>query len=463
MPMSFVTNVVLGRASSEALGMYSATQLLISGFQVFLVFGGSGVLARMVPGMGRDRRFPFLVSYCSLVVLCVSALSMIGLSLAPDLVRSLLARFGSPAPILVFVIGISVVVWSFGSHFLFAVERAPRASLLIKALVIGYFGFALICLMPFGREFLLDPATSLWNATALICLMAAVATVGALAGLPELREWRAPLWHLPGGFWSSVTYIHLSTLVDFAYTSLVPTLVLWWYDVESLGRLSASLRWVALLAVLPATFGWVLTPGFSKLDAAGLRDDALRLAASTLRSCSLLLVPAVLALVLFAPDFLGVFGRDYRAFAGLLSVVGLSVLAVPVVQIGGGMIVAFGELRIYVAASIVNVVACLLIGLTLVPQWGLNGAAWALLSSAAFQTFVVAWVLRRRIGLEIPSETWLGWGFGIAAVAAALWFAPGRLSAFVLWVALCAGFARSARVTLAEIRGLVRRFLWAGR
>ena len=48
-PLSFATNMLLGRVSPEALGYYGAVYVLIGTYFTFGVFGGSLVFTRFVP------------------------------------------------------------------------------------------------------------------------------------------------------------------------------------------------------------------------------------------------------------------------------------------------------------------------------------------------------------------------------------------------------------------------------
>src|SRR5262245_24313956 len=158
LPMSFVTSLILGRSSPQALGTYGAIQLFIGSFQTFFVFGGNAVFTRIVPGLPRERRAGFLASYIAVVLGLFLAVAAIALAIAPSWVARLLARFGSPSIATALVVASCVVVWAFCSHFLYAVQEAPRAGIALKLVIAGYFVLAVLTLLPGARAWLNEPS-----------------------------------------------------------------------------------------------------------------------------------------------------------------------------------------------------------------------------------------------------------------------------------------------------------------
>ena len=458
LPMSFATNLVLGRHSVEALGMYGAIQILITGFQTFLIIGGYAVFTRFVPGMPRDRRFPFLTSYAALVLSFFTTAWVLGRLLAPAAVDALLARFGGPPPAMAYLMGLAVVVWAFGSHFLYGVERAREAAFALKLVVAVYFLFSFLVLTPVGRGWLAHPETSLWWATCAAYGTASVVAAGFVLAIPREAMERRWGWFLPAGFWAVVLYTHLGTVVEFVYSSLTPSVVFWWLDVAALGRLTAAIRWIMLVSLLPGMLMSVVTPGIAKLESAGLRDEALVQVRVAMRVSELAVVPCVLAIILFAAELMGVFGADYRAFAGILRIAALSALAGPVVYLGTGLAIALGELRAYLAVSVVYVISSLGLSLLLIPAFGLTGAAIAIAVSSAIQCLAMI-LMARSWGLRPARTTPIGWAFGAFTLSIAGLVGESLALAAAAWLILCVSFAWSAGMTVAEVTLLARRAL----
>jgi O-antigen/teichoic acid export membrane protein len=453
LPMSFVTNLVLGRASAEVLGLYGAIQVFVAGFQTFLIFGGNAVFTRFVPAMSRERRFPFLLSYLALALGIVGTAWSVAMLFARAPLDRLLARFGAPAPGIALGVMASVVVWAFCSHFLYGVERAPRAAVALKSVVVGYFVLALCCGTALGPSILAAPARSLWIATVIAYAGAAFLAAAFVIRLDATALELSPGWFLPAGFAAVVVYTHLGTVVEFVYSSLSPSMVLVWLDTAALGRLTAALRWVVLVALLPGMLVTVVAPRIARLDAEGKRDEALRRAQSSVRLADLAVAPSVLALIAFAPQLMGVFGEDYRPYAGLLRLAALSALAGPTVYIGGGVAIALGALRPYLIASIAYVVASVGLNLAFIPRYGLAGAAAATALSSAVQGLAVGTAIRR-LGYQPPRTTVLGAIAGAIAFVLARAFAPSLLAAAGGWLALSVLYAWAAGVTPGEARRL---------
>ena len=455
LPMSFVTNLVLGRASPDVLGLYSAIQIFIAGFQTFLIFGGNAVFTRFVPAMPRERRFSFLLSYVVIALGIVASVWCAGMLFARGALESLLARFGSPAPVMVLGVMVSVVVWAFCSHFLYGVERAPRAAFALKSVVFGYFVFALSCRTPLGPAMLGAPARWLWIVTTIDYALAALLAAWFVVRLDGTALRLSPGWFLPAGFASVVIYTHLGTVVEFVYSSLSPSMVLLWLDTASLGRLTAALRWVVLVALLPGMLVTVVAPKLARLDADGRRDEALRQARSSVRLADLAVVPSVLALIAFAPQWMAFFGEGYLPYAGLLRLAALSAVFGPTVYIGGGVAIALGALRAYLSASIAYVVASVILNVTLIPRYGLIGAAAATAVSSGVQAAAVALAIGR-LGYRPPRTTVLGVLFGAGAFALIHVLTPRWPAAAAVWLLLCLLYAWASGVTPGEVRRLAR-------
>ena len=59
-PLSYGTNIILGRTSPEALGTYGFLTVLISVVATFFMFGGSQVIVKFLPQLESEKRSAFL-------------------------------------------------------------------------------------------------------------------------------------------------------------------------------------------------------------------------------------------------------------------------------------------------------------------------------------------------------------------------------------------------------------------
>jgi O-antigen/teichoic acid export membrane protein len=362
---------------------------------------------------------------------------------------------------LVYGVCVAVLVSSFALYFLYAVERAPQAVIVLKSAIVGYFAAGLAGTTLARSALTHDPIGFMWWSTLLIYVVAAALGVIFVLQTPEVAASARLRAYLPRGFWPVVVYTHVGTIVDFSYSQLYPALVLVWLDVIALSRLHAALRFVGFLALAPVMLTSVLAPGLARLEAAGRREEALQQAGAALRGCLIVVAPGVFALMVFAPSAMGLFGSDFRPYASVLRLMAPMALAGPLVYLGAGMAVAFGAFRGYLWVSSVFVVTSVVLAWVAIPRWGLVGAAAAGTLGSFVQQAAMSGVMRQKMGFRTPFRVLAAWivALGMGAISAV--FDPGVAMGIVLWVAGVAAFGWLGSVTPREIRILTNRALGA--
>ncbi|MGA9350949.1 MAG: hypothetical protein WBW48_19390, partial [Anaerolineae bacterium] len=65
-PLSYGTNIILGRTSPEALGTYGFLAVLMSVVATFFMFGGSQVIVKFLPELDSEKARAFLLGYAAL-------------------------------------------------------------------------------------------------------------------------------------------------------------------------------------------------------------------------------------------------------------------------------------------------------------------------------------------------------------------------------------------------------------
>jgi O-antigen/teichoic acid export membrane protein len=458
LPLSFATNILLGRVSAEALGYYGAVLVMIGTYYTFGVFGGSLVFTRFVPGLERRDRLSFLLSYVTLVVLFYGFLAWIVPLTAGDYLHAWLGRLGVPSAALAAWILLASVPMGFTSYFLYATMRPAWAVVTEKTVIAVFFLAAAAGVVGWRDRLSGDPAGYVWTAALWTYALASAVGLLLVARTAEARDAPRLRWLIPVGFWPAVSYTLFANLVSFVYATLTPTLVLLWLDVASLGHLHAAMRYVAVLDFVPAAVASVLVPSISQLAASGFREQGLVHMAAAVRTTLLLTTPAVLALILFSDDAMAVFGPQFREHGPILAVVAVGALAGPTVLCGAGAAAAIGAFRSYLAASLIYVTLAVTLTVGLVPWLGLRGAALAVPVGALVRQTAILFVLRR-LGLPRIPRIAAAWLCSLVALGLSLWLAPSRLWAALLWLACVFAFAVSGRLTLAELRVSGRRLV----
>lgn len=453
-PISFVTNMILGRVSPLALGSYSAIQILVGTFLTFVVLGGPQVFTRFVPALDRDRRFSFLVSYTGVILVpFLTAYAALALFF-PGALSVVLGKFGEISPVVAFALLATVVVWSYTSWFLFSALHGPRAIVTQKLVILGYLVAVVLGAGPFRARLNESPSEYLALSSIAIYLLASLAGMAFVSRTDEYRASSGFRWLLPRGFWPVLFYTHSITMVGFMYRSLAPAIVLLWLDRTALGYLHAAIRIGTLVALVPGMSTLVIAPGLSNLEVSGRRDEAFGQARTGIRATLLLMVPVAVVLCLFAEDAMAVIGPEFPAHRDLLSIVAVSALAAPVVQLAGGIAAAIGAFRTFLLASLVFVITALALILTLVPWIGLPGAAIAMTLSSFVQQVALMVLLRRRFQVRMPRGTFTAWLCGVAAAAVAIGLRPGRVASAVVAIVILLVFVLVAGVKPAEVKHL---------
>jgi O-antigen/teichoic acid export membrane protein len=453
LPLSFVTNMILGRISPEALGAYGAIQLFVGSSFTFLVFGGANVFTRFVPAIEPPARLAFFRAYGAVVAI-VFAVVVAATLAVPGAAEAVLRPLGAPPPAIPIALLAASAVAAMTGWYLYADEESTSAVAVEKLIVLGFFVTALVALTSAGDALRRGDTSFLWRGALVVYVVAAAVALIRLTSTSGFAMRRRG-WLLPEGFWSVATYTHVDTLVTYVYVALAPSVIVLWVDLRTLGFLHAALRYTVLLAGFPVAVMAVLGPELRRLVAAGDRDEASRQASFSVQVAMLVLGPIVLGLIAFAEPAMAVFGPGFSAQADVLRLVAPSVLSTPVFYCGASFAVAVGVFRAYLRASILYVVIAMALLAVLVPAWGVRGAAAAMTLGAIVRMVATAAILRRE-GFRTPARVAVAWGCSAVGLAVMLAFHPPWPAAAGLAVVLLVAFGLLGRVRLDEFRRLAR-------
>jgi len=453
LPLSFVTNMILGRISPEALGAYGAVQLFVGSAFTFLVFGGANVFTRFVPALEARDRIAFFRGYGAVVAVAFGAAVACAL-VVPGAAAWVLRRLGDPpAMVAIALLAASAVAAMTGWH-LYADRESTSAVAVEKLIVFGFFVIALTALTGAGEPLRRGDTSFLWRGALIVYVVAAAVALFRLTRTPGFAARRRG-WLLPPGFWSVAAYTHVDTLVTYVYVALAPSVIVLWVDLRTLGFLHAALRYTVLLAGFPVAVMAVLGPELRRLVAGGDREEASRQASFAVQVGMLVLAPIVLGLIAFAEPAMAIFGPNFAAQADVLRLVAPSVLSTPVVYCGASFAVAVGVFRSYLRASLFYVALAMGLLALLVPVWGVRGAAAAMTLGAIVRMATTAAILRRE-GFVPPARVLVAWGCAAASLAVMLTFHPPLPAAAALGALLAVVFALLGRVRIDEFRRLAR-------
>ncbi len=379
MPLSYLTNVLLGQISPEALGAYGSIALFVSLVDSFFLLGGRQTLIRFLPELPSEKQLPFLLA--NLVLIAGTSL-VCGtlLFLNPALVSGGLGEEFSPGlGVVLVLLVLCVILFNVCLGLLQARMEIRWTALAERMIVVVNFGGAVVLFL-FSRadafKFFLPILAGIFLTS---YATPVVASVGHLKR--ALPPWpRSPRLYLPRGYASFVLWAEVGVASYFIQDRLDQVLVLAHFNLAQLGLYRASLVTAQLVRWLPLALSPTLLPTFVNLLAIGDHTALGRAYERLMRYGTLATSLIALTLILFAGSVLSLFGRDYAS--GSLTLVILSAGFIPsfMLAVSTNAALARGGIGWVTLNGLIAAGVQILLSLELVNLWGPAGAALAKVS-----------------------------------------------------------------------------------
>jgi len=237
---------------------------------------------------------------------------------------------------------------------------ASRFALIIVAVVIGadQAGFAFAYAIPF-------------------VVGAVIATVLFERTLPETSNTDAARERLPDVVRYSLPFT-VSGLASFVYRSIDIFLLLYFVGSTAVGIYGVAYAFAQLMGMFSTAFNYLGTPVSSELESKDLLDEAISVQSGVARWLTIASGTALIPMVLFADDLLGIIYRPGYAAGGLaLAILAVGYAVKNVLLTHGPLLEALGLSKLSAfntsAAAVVN----LGLNLLLIPRYSYTGAALA--------------------------------------------------------------------------------------
>lgn len=225
----------------------------------------------------------------------------------------------------------------------------------------------------------------------------------SLSSIPSesARTATQPLPRDFASFWSFSAPRGLATLVETLLEWVDVLLVILFLGPAAGGIYGAVNRCVRVGAMIEHTARIVTGPEISATLASGRQEETRKIFLGSTRLLIVLGWPFYLSLAAFGPTLLAVFGPDFRAGAPLFWLVG----AAMIVQLAAGgvqsLLLMSGKSRWQLYNKLSALGLALVLNLTLIPLWGLAGAACAWAAAILVDTALASWQVGRYLGLRI--------------------------------------------------------------
>lgn len=264
----------------------------------------------------------------------------------------------------------------------------------------GMFAPLLADLDPGLRDALRTQGPALYATTFLVGVAASLLVAARLARrtVPRAR----PSLALAREYWAFSRPVFLVGIVA-AFSWSVDRLALgfFWGDTD-VGQYGAVLRIVEMLPIIAASVSLLVFPAVSSADKQARPEEVTRLATQSLRYTSMVLVPAIVFLVVFAGDVVKVMLTDaFLPASAALAVITVSQLVMAMTAILGAVGMGLGRARAVSLATLVVYSGSIALNLILIPTsifgvplFGLRGlgAALAMLLAHVAGMVALAWI-----------------------------------------------------------------------
>lgn len=367
-PLGFLINVILGRVSSEALGIYALINVFITFVATFILFGGTNVIVRYIPDVPLEKKKSFLLSYLFIVFLIMAIIITI-IYFNPQVLEYLLGNdvpsYLLPYLMLFIPIVLSYHVFNYALNGLMEIKTSVLLRQIITYGNCIVFGVLLIFFYNFFVEnsWLIIFGLFFFNYS-ILTILTTYLTIKKFNSInPSSTNLKKKLFnykdirlYLPDGFWKFATFVHLSTIATFFYDKIDQIVIMLNFNVGELGFYYAALQLSSLIRILPNLVGSVLLPTFSNIISKNDENSIKNIYRLTIRYNTLLIVPASLFCVFFAKPLLGIFGNEYQEYYLITITLAIFFMASSIGSVSPSLVIAKGESTTYLVNSIIQVV-----------------------------------------------------------------------------------------------------------
>lgn len=183
---------------------------------------------------------------------------------------------------------------------------------------------------------------------------------------------------------------------------------------QEVGIYFAAAKTLALISFIHYAMSATAAHRFSEFNTAGDRDGLARYLRHVITWTFWPSLAATLVLLAFGKPLLWLFGREFTAGYGIMFLLAIGLVSRAAVGPVERLLNMLGHqglcAAVYAAAFALNLVFCLI----LVPRYGGEGAAISTSLALVFETLLLFWMTRRRLGFHV-----LFWGHGAAGRNAA--------------------------------------------
>lgn len=251
--------------------------------------------------------------------------------------------------------------------------------------------------------------------------------VGVLREQGLGRYFNPRLWRVPVGEIYRYSLPLFSSQVGFVFrTSAVVYLLELLNGRDGVAEFRAVFPFARLNEVVLTSFSFLYLPFASRLYARGVTEQINVLYWRSSAWIAILALPAFLACVVLAPEFIGcVLGTDYVSASNVLAILATGFFVDAVLGCNVHTLRVFARVRQIVVIEVASILVGLVLNLALIPRWGALGAAVGVCSATILQNALFQAVMIRETGIGVLRwpyvRFYLQAAFATAALAIVRW------------------------------------------
>ena len=233
--------------------------------------------------------------------------------------------------------------------------------------------------------------------------LAAFGCGGALlyASLPAEARDTAPAYDMRAWRRSGLALVLLNVVM--AANTQLGTILLGAVDsAQGAGQFNVAARTTTFISFTMIAASYPLMPMVARLYSEQAREAMQALVRRAGLMVLLVAAPTGVVLVGFAPQVLRLFGEDFEAGATAVRILAIGEVVNVLTGFGGLVLVMSGYEGHLARGVTCGAAANLLLAATLVPSFGVSGAAVAAATGAVLSNLVLSWYAWRRVGVWAP-------------------------------------------------------------
>jgi len=377
-PIGYITSVILGKISPDALGIYSLIWIFDSFVTTFILFGGANVIIKYLPET--NKKIDFLGSYIFILIVFTSV-SMITSYIFPDIWNYMLGNQIKKNIINLLIVLMPIVIFYYLFDYCLNGLMEIKTSIIIRQFIV-YSNFVVFSfLFLFFKDFFSNNLILVIGGVySLLCLsLGMIAFLFVKKKLSESYDQHFSINsfspYLPPKFWSFTILIHFSTILSFAYDKLDQIFVVNYFGIDYLGYYFAAIQSVLLIRFLPLILGNVILPTFCNYLALNEITPLKNSYDKFSRYNTFFVVIVALICVFYSKQIMAIFGQNYVNYNLIIVILALSTILSSLGGLNSSLLVALGKAKESFSISLIQIIIQIFLMMTLLKNFGIFGIA----------------------------------------------------------------------------------------